>query len=446
MDPNSTRQVAGAARHEVAAGAKLAGGDDGPVGKPDFDPFSAEVVADPYPLYEQVRDTGPVSWSSARELWMVTGYEQVAKVLREPSVYSSALGYQAMSAGRMSRSSEDVTGMLGVDTSSLRMLISTDPPDHTRVRRLLSRAFTPKAVADLEPRLRAICAELVEGMASTGSSAGGADLVRDLAIPFPVTVIAELLDIPPDRRGDFRRWSDALAGAISGEVDFEDAQAAGLDLFSFMGDVVEQRRAHPGSDLISRLVGDTGDDDALGFEEITMIAILLLAAGNETTTNLIGNMAAALAAHPDQAEQMWRNVDLVPAAIEEVLRWDSPVQGLLRATTRTVTLADTELPAGALVLVSFAAANRDPSRFEDPGRFDIRRRQSDHFAFGHGIHFCLGASLARLEARICFESLVNAGIRLQPGGGAVRTTGFMLRGFAEYPVVCSRAARAIAGE
>jgi cytochrome P450 len=407
----------------------------------DFDPFSAEVVADPYPWYEQLQRRGPVHWVPTRDMWMVTGYDQVATVLRDPSTYSSRLGYAALATGAMRRDPSDMRGTLGVDTTDLRMLVSTDPPEHTRVRRLLSRVFTPRAIAELEPRLRAICGELVGGLLARAESSR-ADLVSELAVPFPVTVIAELLDIPSDRRMDFRRWSAALVGAFGGNLDVMEAQRAGLELFSFMAEVVEQRRAHPAGDLISCLVagGDQDDPDALNVEEITMIAILLLAAGNETTTNLIGNTAAALAAHPAQEEQLRASPDVLPAAIEEVLRWESPVQGLLRGTTRAATLAGADLPAGARVLVCFAAANRDPQHFDDPNRFDIDRRPADHLAFGHGIHFCLGASLARLEARICFEHLLQARARLEPDGEAVRTTGFMLRGFTEYPVVCTRAA------
>jgi cytochrome P450 len=409
----------------------------------DFDPFCAEVVNDPYPWYEQLLRESPVRWIPSRELWMVTGYDQVASVVRDPSVYSSGLGYAALMAGAMNRDRRHVGGTLGVDTTALRMLISTDPPDHTRIRRLLSRAFTPKAIADLEPRLRAVCGEFVEGLLANAAGVG-ADLVSDLAIPFPVTVIAELLGIPAERRGDFRRWSDALSGALSGDWDPAEAQAAGHELVSFMAEVVEQRRAHPGSDLIGRLMAGMAQDDpdALTVAEIMMIAILLLVAGNETTTNLIGNAAAALTGHPEQADRLRACPELLPAAIEEVLRWDSPVQGTLRGTTRATSLAGVELPAGAVVLVCFAAANRDPSRFDEPGRFDIARRPGDHFAFGHGIHFCLGAHLARLEARLAFERLINAGIRLTPDEGAVRTTGFMLRGFTRYPVLSAQAAKA----
>jgi cytochrome P450 len=205
-----------------------------------------------------------------------------------------------------------------------------------------------------------------------------------------------------------------------------------------MGEVVAERRVNPGDDLISRLVGgmDENDPDALTADEILVIAILLLVAGNETTTNLIGNAAAAFWEHPEVGEQLWASPDeRLPGAIEEVLRWDSPVQGMLRGATRATTLAGAELPAGAIVLACFAAANRDPSHFDDPGRFDITRDTRDHLAFGHGIHFCLGASLARLEARIAFDCLISARTRVKPAGGAARTTGPLLRGFTRYPVV-----------
>jgi cytochrome P450 len=405
----------------------------------DFDPFSAEVVADPYPWYERLLQEGPVQWIPSRELWMVTGYEEIASVIRDPGAYSSGLGYAALSAGRMNPDRSDASGTMGVDTAALRMLITTDPPEHTRIRRLLSRAFTPRAVAELEPRLRVLCGELV-AKAVSGAAGGAGDLVSDLAVAFPVTVIAELLGIPPDRRDDFRRWSDAMSGVLSGETNLADAAVAGAELFGFMADVVGQRQAHPGDDLISRLVvgGGEGDFEALSLEELTMIGILLLVAGNETTTNLIGNTAAALAAHPGQAEALLASPELLPSAIEEVLRWDSPVQGTLRGTTRDTSLAGMDIPAGAIVLTCFAAANRDPSHFDNPARFDIGRRANDHFAFGHGIHFCLGAALARVETRVLFETLAGQGVRLESMDGAVRTAGFMLRGFTQYPVAYAR--------
>jgi len=400
-----------------------------------FDPFATDVVADPYPHYARLRDEAPVCWIPEQHLWMVTRYDDVAAVLHDPTTFSSAEGMGALMSGGVGRKRVDARGMFGLDLSQMRVLIATDPPDHTRLRRLLSRAFTPKAITELEPHLRQVCEGLVDDLI-TASRDGRGDLVTQVAFPFPVIVIAELLGIPPERRDDFKRWSDALVGALSGDWNPVEAQQTIGEMFVYLADMVEHRRCEPGEDLISRLVGgvDPDDPDALSFIEITLFAILLLVAGNETTTNLIGNGAAAFAAHPDQARLLRDRPELLPAAVEEILRWDAPVQALFRSTTRPVTLGGVELPAGAMVLVSFAAANRDSRHFVDADRFDIERRPTDHLAFGHGIHYCLGASLARLEARLVGETLLARGVALQPTGGAQRIDSIILRGFDRYPV------------
>jgi cytochrome P450 len=400
-----------------------------------FDPFAPDVVADPYPHYARLRDEAPVCFIESQDMWMVTRHVDVAAVLHDPATFSSAEGMGALMSGGVGRNRIDARGLLGLDLREMRVLIATDPPDHTRLRRLLSRAFTPRAITELEPHLREICEDLVHDLV-VATRAGHGDLVAQVAFPFPVIVIAELLGIPPERRDDFKRWSDALVGALSGDWDPLEAQQTLGEMFMYLSEVVERRRHEPDHDLISRLVGgvDPDDPDALSFVEITLFAILLLVAGNETTTNLIGNGAAAFAAHPDQAQLLQERPQLLPAAIEEVLRWDAPVQALFRSTTRPVTLSGVDLPAGAMVLVSFAAANRDSRHFADADRFDIERHNTDHLALGHGIHHCLGAALARLEARLVGETLMARGIQLIPGGAAERIDSIILRGFASYPV------------
>lgn len=400
-----------------------------------FDPYDADVLDDPYPHYAQLRDHAPVHFVDELDLWIVTRYDDVAHILHDPDTFSSAQGMGQLMAGGVGRNRVDAREMFQMDLSALRVLIATDPPDHTRLRRLLSRAFTPRAISDLEPHLRDICNTLVDDLIAA-TQRGEGDLVAQVAFPFPVIVIAELLGIPPERRDDFKRWSDALVGALSGSWQPAEAQQTLGEMFMYLAEVVERRRTEPGSDLISRLVAtsDADDPDALTAPEITLFAILLLVAGNETTTNLIGNGAAALAAHPDQADVLDQHPELLPAAIEEVLRWDAPVQGLFRATTRPVTIADVDLPAGAMLLASFAAANRDPRHFPDPDHFDITRRPGDHLAFGHGIHYCLGASLARMEARILGETLQQRNLSLHPAGHAARVDSIILRGFATYPL------------
>jgi cytochrome P450 len=356
-------------------------------------------------------------------------------VLRHPDPFSSRLGYRALGGGYL-KGGEDNSTIMGVDQGELRMLISTDPPEHTRIRRLLSRAFTPRAITELEPRLREVLQEMVDDVVAKART-GDADLVRDLAMPFPVTVIAELLGVPTERRGDFRRWSDAMSGGLSGDTELEDLATAGLELFGFMAEVVEQRTVEPGTDLISRLVVAAAEDgeDSLTLEEITLIAILLLIAGNETTTNLMGNAFDALANHPDQQELVWSDPALVPGAVEEVLRWDGSVQAMLRGTSRPFTVNDVEIPTGAVLMTCFGGGNRDPRKFDDPDRFDVRRGSSDHLTFGHGIHFCLGASLARNEARLAIDALIDAGIEIKPSPDAVRIKGLLLRGFESFPLV-----------
>ena len=400
-----------------------------------FDPYSSDVLDDPYPHYTELRDHAPVHFVEELDLWIVTRYDDVARILHHPDTFSSAQGMGQLMAGGVGRNRIDARDMFQIDLSAMRVLIATDPPDHTRLRRLLSRAFTPRAISDLEPHLRDICDSLVDDLIAA-IRRGEGDLVAQVAFPFPVIVIAELLGIPPERRDDFKRWSDALVGALSGSWQLAEAQQTLAEMFMYLADVVERRRTEPGDDLISRLVAssDPDDPDALTAPEITLFAILLLVAGNETTTNLIGNGAAALAANPDQAALLAEQPALLSAAIEEVLRWDAPVQGLFRATTRPVTIADVDLPAGAVLLTSFAAANRDPRHFPDPDRFDITRRPGDHLAFGHGIHYCLGASLARMEARIFGESLQRRNLSLRPAGDAARVDSIILRGFTTYPV------------
>jgi cytochrome P450 len=270
-----------------------------------------------------------------------------------------------------------------------------------------------------------------------GAGAQG-DLVAQVAYPFPVTVIAELLGIPASRRDDFKRWSDALVGALSGGWEPTSAQQSILEMFGYLAEVVADREANPTDDLIGRLVAISHDSDAdeepLTSTEITFFAILLLVAGNETTTNLIGNGYAGLLDHPDEARRLRHDPTLVPAAIEESLRYDGPIQALFRGATEPVTVAGVDIPTGATVMVAFAAANRDPAKFPDPDRFDLDRNPHDHLGLGHGIHFCLGASLARLEARIVAETLLERTRAIEPTGPGRRVEGLVLRGYTSLPV------------
>jgi cytochrome P450 len=353
--------------------------------------------------------------------------------VHDPIRFSSAEGMGGLMTGRVGPYRLDAREALGFDIRGLRVLIASDPPDHTRLRRLLSRAFTPRSIAALEPHLRELAVSMVDDLLDAGDQG---DLVAQVAEPFPVTVIAELLGIPPERRLDFKRWSDALVGALAGGWEPLAAQGAVLEMFMYLSEVVSDRAAHPTDDLIGRLVAgaDEDDDEPLSPAEITMFAILLLVAGNETTTNLIGNGYNALVDQPDVVRRLRRDPSLVPAAVEEVLRFDGPIQALFRGATCDVELAGTTIPEGSTLMVAFSAANHDPDHYAEPDRFDLDRDAHDHLGFGHGIHYCLGASLARLEARIVAETLLARTRSIEPTAPGTRVDGLVLRGFTSLPV------------
>ncbi len=391
------------------------------------------VKADPYPWYARLRAETPVHRLSD-DVWMAVGYEAVMATVHDPVRLSSEVGMGGLMTGRVGPNRVDSQEAFGLDLRGLRVLIAADPPDHTRLRRLLSRAFTPRSISSLEPRLRQLCDSMVDQLLEAGTDG---DLVAHVAYPFPVTVIAELLGIPAARRQDFKRWSDALVGILSGAWDMTSEQESILEMFGYLGEVVAERQTRPSDDLIGRLVAashDDNDDEPLTAMEITMFVILLLVAGNETTTNLVGNGYAALLGHPDVARRLRADSSLVPAVIEETLRYDGPIQALFRGAAFDVCLAGVDIPAGATVMVAFAAANRDPARFAEPDHFDPGRDARDHVGFGHGIHYCLGASLARLEARIVAETLLARTRSLEPTGEATRVDSLILRGFTHIPV------------
>jgi cytochrome P450 len=319
-----------------------------------------------------------------------------------------------------------------LDLAGLRLLIASDPPDHTVLRRLVGKAFTPREVMALEPRIRQLTEDMVDELIEAGDAG---DLVAQLAYPLPVIVIAELLGIPAERRDDFKRWSDDLVGALSGRWDPSRSQYSGVEMFMYFSEILAERTRTPGTDLISLLVTRGQDGEvALTPMEIVLFCALLLIAGNETTTNLIGNGAQALLDHPAEARRLRDDPSLAAAAVEEALRYDAPVQALVRVTTAPAVVGDVEIPAHAGVMVSFGSANRDDTKFPAAGAFRIDRKPTDHVAFGSGIHLCLGAPLARLESRVVAETLLQRVRRLEPTDEPTRVDSFILRGFSRFPV------------
>jgi cytochrome P450 len=272
------------------------------------------------------------------------------------------------------------------------------------MRAIVNRGFTPRRIAELEPRVREIARAALDAVAEKGEL----DLVDDYAIPIPVTVIAELLGVERERCADFKRWSDCVVAGVTGSAAGlrpETLFQAFAELNTYVMQVAEERRREPKDDLISTLVRAEGGDAALTPAEVVMFILLLLVAGNETTTNLLGNALLALIAHPVELARVQRDPRLVPLLVEEALRYDGPVQFIFRKATQDVEIAGTKIPAGAIVMPLAGSANRDDTQFADPDRFDVTRNPQGHLAFGLGIHFCLGASLARLEARVALEEL-----------------------------------------
>jgi cytochrome P450 len=395
-----------------------------------YNPFDPAVMAHPYPHYARLRAEDPVHWLDSLETYVVTRYDDVVALLRQPNLFSSAKGMGDLLS--VAFGSDKGAGKPRLSAGAVgRSLIASDPPVHTDLRRLVSRAFTPRAIAELEPRIRQIAKELVGGLVDRGEG----DFVAELAYPLPVIVIAELLGIPPERRADFKRWSDAIVSAFTLSADAETTKTQALEMIDYFIEMVALRKAKPGTDMISILVTKGADgEDALRLDELVGFCTLLLVAGNETTTNLLGNSMRILFERPDVFARVRDDRSLLPQMIEEVLRFDAPVQCLFRATTEPAELSGVELPVGVRVMPVFGSANRDDRRFPAAHRFDLDRRPADHVGFGQGVHLCLGAPLARLEARIAMETLFNVTGTIALAGDIVGTTSFLLRGCTSMPL------------
>lgn len=384
-----------------------------------YDPFDPVTQADPYPTYRALRDDCPVYWSGPSHSWVLSRHADVGAALDDPATFSSARGIYPTPRG------VDMTRLF------LPMMIMTDPPRHSQLRALVSRAFTPRRIARLEEGVDTLAGRLLDE-ATTGS---GCDLVEAVAGPLPAMVIADLLGVPVEDRSQFRAWSTALVQASPAEGLGGPGMAAAAALYGYFETFLEQRRQDPRDDLLSDLVQAEADGQRLSKDELLGFCLLLLVAGHETTSNLIGNGTVVLAQHPAARQRLRADPTLIPQAVEELLRYDSPVQGLSRTLTQDVTLHDTVLAEGDSVLLLYGSANRDERAFADPDLFDLDRAAGRQLAFGHGIHFCLGAALARLEARIAFAGLLRRTPDWQVDlTHATRLTSGPIRGYASLAV------------
>ncbi len=379
--------------------------------QPDL--FTPEFHEDPYPTYAWLREHAPVYREPRFGNYVVSRFADALEVLRDHATFSNARGQNP--AGPQ---------------LSAPTLATTDPPLHDQLRALVSRAFTPRRVAESEPRIRALVRELLDALPSREF-----DLVPRVAIPVPVVVIAEMLGVSPDRSADFRRWSDALVALMERPRE-PGLLGAALEMVAyFREEVIPRRRAAPRDDLVSALLVAEIDGRRLTEQEIESFCLLLLVAGNETTTNLISNQLRVLSQHPALWKQLRETPRLAADALEETVRWDSPVQNLARDATRDVTLQGVRIAAGERVLVSFAAANRDGREFPDADRYRLDRASARHLGFGFGVHFCLGAGLARLEARCTLEAMLERFAEIAPGDAAPRRThSTVIRGFESLPL------------
>ncbi len=392
--------------------------------------FGPEMLANPYPVYHRLRTDHPVYWVPTLDAWVVTTYEAVSAGLRNPQLSSDRFD-------RL-RSRLAAKGLDLLVDDRVKSMIHRDPPDHTRLRGLVNKAFTPRAVDVLAGRIQRMVDDLLDAVQPRGHM----DIIQDLAYPLPVTVIAEMLGIPAADRDRFKHWSDEISVILSGDAASLSPEVLGrvmvarTELIDYFRAVVAQRRQQPADDLLSALIRAEEGGSRLSEDELYSMAVLLLIAGNETTTNLIGNGLLALLRHPDQHRQLWADETLVPSAVEEMLRYDGPVQLTTRLAKVDLEIHGTKIGQGQWVYLVLGAANRDPSMFPDPDRFEVGRADNKHLAFGAGPHFCVGAPLARLEAQVAIRTVLRRFPELRLGSETPEyRNNFNLRGLKALQVV-----------
>ncbi|WP_432855180.1 cytochrome P450 [Amycolatopsis sp. CA-161197] len=396
-----------------------------------FNPLGAAFRADPYPQYRQLRETRPVHKTLG--MWVVTRHEDVQRVLRDRT-FSAGLIPQLVT-----KQAERVSGLdvARIERLGRKSLVFTDNPDHARLRGLVNRVFTAQAVATLRPLVEKVTGELLDHVVVAGRT----DAIAELAAPLPVTVLSEWLALPDELREHVGRWTHDIRfllepGLMRGD-DFARVCEVVEKFVAALDEVLAERRARPGDDLVSRLLAArTGSGDRLADEELIFVCVMCFVAGNETTKSLVGNGLLALLRHPDQLALLRRQPELVPAAVQEMLRYDCPLQLTKRLATQDVELGDAVIHAGDQVLLCLGAANRDPEVFDRPDEFDVTRSAKGHLAFGHGMHGCLGGLLAEVQAEVAFEQLLRRtdAIALYTGEVEYQDHSFIVRGLRGLPI------------
>ncbi|MBI3993623.1 MAG: cytochrome P450 [Candidatus Lambdaproteobacteria bacterium] len=373
----------------------------------DFSLSDPDVIRDPYPTFAALRARDPVHWSPALRAWVLTAYDDVRQVLNDPLYTADRMTPFVQASERHGRGKAAELGRL------LRhWVVFHDPPDHMRLRRLLNRAFTPREMKKLEPRIARMVRLLLERIAPRGET----DLIADFAYPLPALVIMHMLGVPEADLERVRVWSEELGTFIGHSVEsdrYERAHTAITEMADYFRRMARARRAHPQDDIVSALVGAMDEQGTLSEDELACNALYLLFAGHETTTNLIGNGIYHLLRNPAQYRLLRERPELVPTAVEEFLRYESPAFSSLRVASQDLELRGARIAQGERLVAFHSAANRDPAVFTDPERLDVTRDPNPHLSFGVGPHFCLGAPLARLEGRLAFEALLQGLPNLQ---------------------------------
>lgn len=349
---------------------------------------------DPEPYFAWMRANAPVYWDEAGQVWGVTRYHDLKEVSKDPATFSNAGGIRP-------------------NFGPLPMMIDMDDPAHWDRRKLVNRGFTPRRVRDSEPRIREVCHEIIDAVIEQGEC----DLVADVAAPLPMIMIGDALGVAPEDRADLLRWSDDMVTAQSGATTTEEQLVTAATAFAeyqeYAGRTIAARRAEPTDDLMSILVHAEVDGDRLEDDEIVHESLLILVGGDETTRHVISGGMLELLRHPDQYRRLQEHRDLIPSAVEEMLRWVSPLKNMARQATRDVELRGQQIREGEKLLLLYPSANRDEDVFERPNEFDIERHPNEHVAFGFGSHYCLGNSLARLELRVMVETLLDRLVDLE---------------------------------
>jgi pimeloyl-[acyl-carrier protein] synthase len=367
-----------------------------------FNPFLPEFRADPYPFYDRLRSEDPVHWSFMG-VWVITRYADAIAVLRDPRFSADMRRWGNYKDIRF-REKPGELGPLGRITS--KWILFIDPPDHTRLQRLASKAFTPQVVESLRPYIQHVVNEHIERVQNAGSM----DIVADLGQSLPVIVIAQMLGVPPEDRKQLQQWSDEVILCLDPMMTvsvFEHLNQVILEFADYFRHLISKRRQMRQDDLLSALIVARDEGEKLSEEELLSTCTLLFAAGHETTVKLISNGMLALLRHPDQMEKLKQEPTLIQSAVEEMLRYDGPVQVTVRTATEDVEMAGKTIRKGQQIFVCLGAAHRDPAQFPDPERFDITRQNNRHMAFSYGIHACLGNMLARAQAQIAINTLIH---------------------------------------